>query len=226
MINFKQKTTEWLRDSLTKEQYDYKKLAKELEVRPPTVVRWVKGTHFPMPNKFRKMREIITDDIKETTLYNNSSFNEKIFLLRYSEGLSIDEVAAGAMVYGKSLRAWEKGKSFPSDHQLRRLIQYYDVTPQQLGVDIDIYSFGSLLQEERLSMDYTRAELGEIIGRTPADISDFENESRTPTKEDIKKIANVFNVSTEYLILDNDGLPYEDLASVYVRLVREKRGED
>jgi transcriptional regulator with XRE-family HTH domain len=53
-----------------------------------------------------------------------------------------------------------------------------------------------LREERRL----TQGELAEIIGVTRAGLSHYENDRRQPAYETLKRIAQYFNVSVEYVL--------------------------
>lgn len=53
-----------------------------------------------------------------------------------------------------------------------------------------------LREERRL----TQGELADIIGITRAGLSHYENDRRQPAYDTLKRIANFFNVSVEYVL--------------------------
>lgn len=55
----------------------------------------------------------------------------------------------------------------------------------------------SQLREER---KLTQGELAQIIGVTRAGLSHYENDRRKPAYETLKRIAQYFNVSVEYVL--------------------------
>lgn len=54
----------------------------------------------------------------------------------------------------------------------------------------------------RKEKDWTLVELGKAIGVSPNHINRYEKEKSHPSLEVIKKLAEVFNVSTDYLLFD------------------------
>lgn len=62
---------------------------------------------------------------------------------------------------------------------------------------------GNLLKNLRIEKGLTQAELSKIVNVTPKAISLYENNQRDPDNEMLKKFANIFNVTTDYL-LDNE----------------------
>lgn len=67
-------------------------------------------------------------------------------------------------------------------------------------------SLGTRIKELRLKKDWTQSQLGEKVNVTKASISGYENDTRSPDKETLVKLANLFDVSTDFL-LGNDNSP-------------------
>lgn len=64
-------------------------------------------------------------------------------------------------------------------------------------------SLGSRIKQLRLSMGWTQSQLGEKISVTKASVSGYENDTRSPDKEILVKLAKIFNVTTDYLLGNN-----------------------
>lgn len=64
-------------------------------------------------------------------------------------------------------------------------------------------SFGTKIQELRKSKKMSQEEFAKLISLSPKHISKIENNKLIPYAETIKKIAEIFNVSTDYLLFDN-----------------------
>lgn len=61
-------------------------------------------------------------------------------------------------------------------------------------------SFGAKLKELRIKNRMTQEELGKFLNVTKVSISGYENDTRSPDKESLVKLAELFNVSTDYLL--------------------------
>lgn len=81
--------------------------------------------------------------------------------------------------------------------------------------------FGNILKELRLQAGLTQNDLAAKIGVTKSVISYYELSERSPSQEVLIKLANIFHVSTDYLLgieskstptLDMAGLKEEDIA--------------
>ncbi len=61
-------------------------------------------------------------------------------------------------------------------------------------------TFGKRLKELRLERGLSQRALGEVFGVCNQTISFWESGSREPNLDDLLKIANFFDVSTDYLL--------------------------
>ncbi|WP_082759869.1 helix-turn-helix domain-containing protein [Abyssisolibacter fermentans] len=67
--------------------------------------------------------------------------------------------------------------------------------------------FGTKLKDLRKKYNFTQKDLAEKLGLTPAAIGLYEQGRRTPDVELIVKIAKIFDISTDYLLIDSDTKP-------------------
>lgn len=82
------------------------------------------------------------------------------------------------------------------------------------------------LKALRIENKLTQEQLGQMISVTKVSISGYENGNRTPDTDTLNRIADVFNVSTDYLFgrtsRKNPLLLYEtDLTEKEEQLLRE-----
>ena len=61
-------------------------------------------------------------------------------------------------------------------------------------------SFGAKLKELRIDKKMQQSELGNLLNLSSSTISLYESDNRKPTPEIIAKVANIFHVSTDYLL--------------------------
>lgn len=59
---------------------------------------------------------------------------------------------------------------------------------------------GKRLKMLRAEKKITQEELGKVVNVTKVSISGYENGNRTPDTETLQKLADFFNVSTDYLL--------------------------
>jgi len=67
-----------------------------------------------------------------------------------------------------------------------------------------ILLFGEILRNLRKEADITQEELGNIVGVTTSMIGMYETNARKPSYEVLLKIAEYFNVTTDYLLGKSD----------------------
>ena len=65
-------------------------------------------------------------------------------------------------------------------------------------------SFGRKLKMLREERKMFQSELAELLNLAPSSISMYEKDERDPDTSTVKKIAEIFNVSTDYLLGVND----------------------
>lgn len=61
---------------------------------------------------------------------------------------------------------------------------------------------GKKIKELRAKAKFTQSELADLLGVTKSSIASYENDSRQPSFPVLIKIAQIFNVSTDYLLLN------------------------
>ncbi len=61
-------------------------------------------------------------------------------------------------------------------------------------------NFGEVLKKLRKNAKMTQQELADVLWISKSTVSCYEQNSRAPTSEMLIKIANVFNVSIDYLL--------------------------
>ena len=62
---------------------------------------------------------------------------------------------------------------------------------------------GDIIKKERINKKITQNELAKIIGVSPSTIGMYEQNRREPDSESLLKLADYFNVSTDYLLNRN-----------------------
>ncbi|EUJ59493.1 helix-turn-helix domain-containing protein [Listeria fleischmannii] len=74
--------------------------------------------------------------------------------------------------------------------------------------------FGEILKRLRKEKHMTQSELGKAISVSKVSISKYENGAQFPDTDTLQKIADVFSVSTDYLLGRTDNKNYWALNSV------------
>lgn len=94
-----------------------------------------------------------------------------------------------------------------------------------------VYDFGYRLSELRRQKRLTQAQVANRLGLSPASISGYENNIKTPPPDILARLALLYGVSTDYLLgLDNremlclEGLT-DSQKQILCALVKEFRSE-
>ena len=84
-----------------------------------------------------------------------------------------------------------------------------------------INTLSKRLKELRLSMDLRQEQVAKLIGVNKSDISAYEDEMRLPSLGKLVRLANLFRVSTDYLlgVTDNRSLELSDLSEKEAAIV-------
>ena len=77
------------------------------------------------------------------------------------------------------------------------------------------------LKELRKQNKMTQAGLAEIMNVSQATITYWEQGKREPSCEDLKKLADVFNVSLDYLLNRNNDVHYSSLSKEQEKLLSD-----
>lgn len=78
---------------------------------------------------------------------------------------------------------------------------------------------GDKIREIRLAKKISQVELAKILDVTKQSVSNWENENIQPSIEMLSKIADAFNVSTDFL-LSRDDRRYLDVTGVSEKLIQ------
>lgn len=80
---------------------------------------------------------------------------------------------------------------------------------------------GKIIRELRLEKDITQSELSNYLGLTPKMVSFYELGERFPPYDIINKLADYFNVSTDYLLGRSNIKNPEKFINAYRTLSKE-----
>ncbi|MFS9094942.1 helix-turn-helix domain-containing protein [Streptococcus mitis] len=144
-------------------------------------------------------------------------FHEKLKMLRKKKGLTQQEVAKLVHVERGVYTNWELGNRNPNYENLSMLACVFDVSIDYLlGDYLEISKerylkikesdlmktsnvFPQRLKELRLKKGLTQTELGEKVGVKQSTFTNWENGKREPNFETIIKIADLLEVSVDWL---------------------------
>lgn len=69
-----------------------------------------------------------------------------------------------------------------------------------MTVEVAEMYFGHKLREIRKDRNMTQAELGKLLGKTGATVCDWEKGKASPSLEELIRLADIFQVTTDYLL--------------------------
>lgn len=81
-------------------------------------------------------------------------------------------------------------------------------------------TFSSRIKELRASLKLTQTEFADKINTTQATLSSYENTDKTPSLDIVKKIAEVFTVSIDWLLGLSDIIDANDTPRTYSDVIR------
>lgn len=70
--------------------------------------------------------------------------------------------------------------------------------------------FGARLKQLRLEQNYNQSHIAELLGCTVSSISSYESEQRSPSYDTLIQYAQIFHVSTDYLLGLDPNKPHFD----------------
>lgn len=144
-------------------------------------------------------------------------FHEKIKMLRKKKGLTQQEVAHFLGTVQAVYSKWERGVYEPNYENLSMLVCIFDVSLDYLLSDYLEKSkerylkikeselmktsniFPQRLKELRLKKGLTQTELGKKLGVKQSTFTNWENGKREPNFETLIKLADLLEVSVDWL---------------------------
>ena len=88
-------------------------------------------------------------------------------------------------------------------------------------------TFGERLKELRSEYKITLEKLAEILNTTKATLSHYENNHRTPKVDFATKVANYFNVDTDYILGESDTRRAKNIQNTYpTKLFKDNLPQD
>lgn len=161
-------------------------------------------------------------------------FAQRLKELRLGKGITQAQFANIFNISAGTIAMWETEKRTPDLETVRRIAKFFDVTVDYLVGDEnesvkadknvsprlskEDAMFSTKLKELREKNKLNQSELASIFNVTQGTVGNWETERRTPDLETIKKIANYFNVSVDYLAGNEYAPP--TLSNVYLSFAK------
>lgn len=87
-------------------------------------------------------------------------------------------------------------------------------------------TFGERLRDLRMNRNLHQSQLGEILGLSPSAIGSYERNLREPAYKHLAEMADLFNVSVDYLLCRTDEpLTVEEFKKLDAREMRQLLSE-
>lgn len=140
--------------------------------------------------------------------------------LRKEKGLTQTELAEKFGISQTTPSKREKGLAIPEPQMLKKLSEFYGVSIDYLLGNNETTTIGKRIKELRIQYGYTQSELAEMLNVEKSNISKWESGVYEPSKDLIIKIGEIFNVSVDYLLKNNNfSKPINNL-----RTLRKQKG--
>ena len=134
--------------------------------------------------------------------------NNRIKAIREKNNLNRNQFAKAIEISPSAIQYIEIGKTKPSIDTIKKICKIYDESADwiilgklqnEIKETIDM-NIGERIRAERKKKDITQKELGELIGRSAAQITKIENNQADMPLSLFIKICNILHISPNYLI--------------------------
>lgn len=143
-------------------------------------------------------------------MITSNIFSQRLKELRLKKGLTQTELGEKVGVKQNTFTNWENGKREPNFETLLKLASILNTTTSYLLGESDIYYgygskefkvkiFGTRLREVRKSKKLTQVELANMLNISQKSYSHWETQKTEPTLENVVKLADLFDVSLDWL---------------------------
>lgn len=207
--------------------YSQKELAKLIGISYQSLQKYEKGISKPRLSRLEEIAEIFNVSVSyllgETDTRTTSSPSKPLALskrlksLRLETGYSQKELAKIlGMTQGSYARyGTETGHIVPSVDRLQKLAEVFNVSVSYLIGETDERpplqqdeptTFPKRLKFLRKKYGYSQTVLSQKLGLTSQAYSNYERGANKPSKETLKQLSKIFDVSVEYLLCETDEL--------------------
>ncbi|EMJ5760848.1 XRE family transcriptional regulator [Clostridioides difficile] len=140
-----------------------------------------------------------------------SNLSKRLKELRLKRGLTQEQVANDLGTTKVSIGRYENGTREPKSEMLESMSNYYDVSIDYLFGKTDIENYNEIKQPNnsligkrikllRTEKNIVQKELADKLQINIDTLSKYENNLASPKSDDIVKLANYFDVTTDYLL--------------------------
>lgn len=137
------------------------------------------------------------------------SENLKFYLQRNSK--TAKQLADDLNFKTSTVYDWVNGRTYPRMPKLEAIAEYLNVSANDLiypkdqlssisDINTKDLNFGQRLRFLRKNKNETQNDIAKLLGLTQTAINGYETENRQPDQASLIKLANHYNVSTDYLL--------------------------
>lgn len=137
------------------------------------------------------------------------SENLKFYLQRNSK--TAKQLADDLNFKTSTVYDWVNGRTYPRMPKLEAIAEYLNVSANDLiypkdqlnsisDINTKDLNFGQRLRFLRKNKNETQKDIAKLLGLTQTAINGYETENRQPDQASLIKLANHYNVSTDYLL--------------------------
>lgn len=108
---------------------------------------------------------------------------------------------------------------------LEKILTWLTICDNILSIKGGCIMFADRLKQLRIKKGLTQVEFAKKFNISSGTIAMWETGKRTPDVETLKKIANFFDVTLDYLLFDNLETDNSKIDNVYLSLAKEAQNE-
>ncbi|CAK7025046.1 MAG: hypothetical protein EUB_02297 [Eubacterium sp.] len=147
---------------------------------------------------------------------------ERFALLLAENNVTPYRVSKDTGIATATLSDWKNGRSTPKNDKLQKIADYFNVSLDWLTGNSDYRNVQDLIKSESNDNGYlafskllnekgvTAYKVSKETGVTQSTLSDWKRGRSTPKTDNMKKIADYFGVSIDYLMTGKDSTPEEN----------------
>lgn len=124
-------------------------------------------------------------------------FGEILKKLRIGKNMTQQELAKILKISSSTIGMYEQNRRSPDIETLKMIANYFQCSTDYL---LDKNSLGARIRSLREEKSISQLELAKILNIGNTTLSQYESDKRIPSDTVKKKIADYFNVSTDYLL--------------------------
>lgn len=179
-------------------------LMHDLGLKSATVSSWCTGKKLPRVDKIQLLADYFhiekSDLLEDKITDNKETFARNLKRLMEENGKSRTDICKALNIKYTTLTDWLNAKTYPRIDALQLLANYFHVSKADLVEELSNNSLGNKIKSYRIMNDLSQADLGKKLFTSGACISSWERGRTEPSLDQIKAIAEIFNIPVEDFI--------------------------